>query len=223
VACRCRKASCTSSRRRSGSRSYRDRSPTSRAATSIRCPSGACTDFGFHCPSVGHSGRRAPQDRELALAFSMQHAREMSRASLDTVSAPPKATFKDLALLPEEVRAEIVDGEIVEKAAPSFEHANTQLGLGSLIRVEFHGDRGGPRSGGWWILSEVDVELEAHDVYRPDLAGWKRESLPAQPVGRPVRVRPDWVCEVLSRSNAQNDLVKKFRGYHRAGVPHYWI
>ena len=153
----------------------------------------------------------------------MQHAREMSRASLDTVSAPPKATFKDLALLPEEVRAEIVDGEIVEKAAPSFEHANTQLGLGSLIRVEFHGDRGGPRSGGWWILSEVDVELEAHDVYRPDLAGWKRESLPAQPVGRPVRVRPDWVCEVLSRSNAQNDLVKKFRGYHRAGVPHYWI
>lgn len=28
---------------------------------------------------------------------------------------------------------------------------------------------------------------------------------------------------MLSPSNAQNDLVKKFRGYHRAGVPHYWI
>jgi Uma2 family endonuclease len=139
------------------------------------------------------------------------------------MSAPPKATFKDLALLPEEVRAEVIDGEIVEKAAPSFEHANTQLGLGSIVRVEFHGERGGLRSGGWWILSEVDVELETHAVYRPDLAGWRRESLPAQPVERPVRVRPDWVCEVLSRSNAQNDLVKKFRGYHRAGVSHYWI
>ncbi len=153
----------------------------------------------------------------------MQHAREMSHASLETMSAPPKATFKDLALLPEEIRAEVIDGEIIEKAAPSFEHANTQLGLGSIVRVEFHGERGGPRSGGWWILSEVDVELETHAVYRPDLAGWRRESLPAQPAERPVRVRPDWVCEVLSRSNAQNDLVKKFRGYHRAGVQHYWI
>jgi len=147
----------------------------------------------------------------------------MSRGNLKTVSAPPKSTFKDLALLPDEVRAEIIDGEIIEKAAPSAEHANTQLGLGAIIRVEFHGAGGGPRSGGWWILSEVDVELESHEVYRPDLAGWRRESMAELPAERPVRIRPDWVCEVLSTSNAQNDLVKKFRGYHRAGVPHYWI
>jgi Uma2 family endonuclease len=36
-------------------------------------------------------------------------------------------------------------------------------------------------------------------------------------------VRPDWVCEVLSESNAHDDLVKKMRGYHRAEVPHYWV
>ena len=36
-------------------------------------------------------------------------------------------------------------------------------------------------------------------------------------------VRPDWVCEVLSPSNASNDLGKKLNAYHRAGVPHYWI
>ena len=36
-------------------------------------------------------------------------------------------------------------------------------------------------------------------------------------------VRPDWVCEVLSPSNARNDLVAKFRVFHRCGVPYYWI
>jgi Uma2 family endonuclease len=36
-------------------------------------------------------------------------------------------------------------------------------------------------------------------------------------------VRPDWVAEIISPSNARNDLVKKRRIYHRYGVPHYWI
>jgi Uma2 family endonuclease len=38
----------------------------------------------------------------------------------------------------------------------------------------------------------------------------------------PVRVVPDWVCEVLS-SNRTNDLVKKKRLYHQHRVAHYWI
>ncbi|WP_437899309.1 Uma2 family endonuclease [Sorangium sp. So ce124] len=39
----------------------------------------------------------------------------------------------------------------------------------------------------------------------------------------PIRVRPDWVCEVLSPSNSRNDLFKKLRTYQRCKVPHYWI
>lgn len=35
-------------------------------------------------------------------------------------------------------------------------------------------------------------------------------------------VRPDWVCEILSK-NRRNDLVKKKRTYHRDQVNHYWI
>jgi Uma2 family endonuclease len=38
----------------------------------------------------------------------------------------------------------------------------------------------------------------------------------------PARVRPDWVCEILS-TNRRNDLIKKKRVYHRHEVPHYWI
>ncbi len=39
----------------------------------------------------------------------------------------------------------------------------------------------------------------------------------------PITVRPDWICEILSPSNAQNDLVKKMRTYRRCRVPHSWI
>ena len=36
-------------------------------------------------------------------------------------------------------------------------------------------------------------------------------------------MRPDWVCEVLSPSNAANDRVSKRRLYAAHGVPYYWI
>ncbi len=39
----------------------------------------------------------------------------------------------------------------------------------------------------------------------------------------PVRQRPDWVCEVVSPSNAKDDTIKKLRLYHRAAILHYWI
>lgn len=44
-----------------------------------------------------------------------------------------------------------------------------------------------------------------------------------RPSGRPVRVRPDWVCEILSPSTAHRDVGDKLHAYHRAGVGHYWV
>ena len=38
-----------------------------------------------------------------------------------------------------------------------------------------------------------------------------------------METRPDWVCEILSPSNASNDTVRKLRTLHRSGVPHYWL
>jgi Uma2 family endonuclease len=135
-----------------------------------------------------------------------------------------KAVAADLLGLPEELGAEIVDGEIVQKAAPDFEHGNAQLGLGAILRGPFQRRPGGPGGpGGWWLGSEVDIEFEVHEVYCPDLAGWRRDHCPQRPTGRPVRIRPDWVCEVLSRSTASRDQVKKLRTYLRCGVGHYWI
>jgi Uma2 family endonuclease len=141
------------------------------------------------------------------------------------VAASPirNATAADLAQLPSDAQAEIIGGAIIPKASPSAEHSDAQGGVIVHLRGPFHRRPGGDQPGGWWILPEVEIELDLHEVYRPDIAGWRRERTNARPHGRPVTIRPDWVCEVLSPSNASHDLVTKLRVYHRSQVAHYWI
>ncbi len=131
------------------------------------------------------------------------------------------ATIADLLALPEDAAAEIVAGELVEKAMPTFEHGDAQSEIASQIRGAF---RGPPRNGGsgWWIGTEVEVEYGA-EIFRDDVVGWRRQRVPQRRSGRPVRIRPDWVCEVLSPSNASTDTVRKLRTLHRFEVPHYWL
>ncbi len=137
------------------------------------------------------------------------------------------ATFEDLLELPDDVRAEILDGVIVEKAAPSFEHSLAQSLIDRTVGLHFHGrgsgGGGGDAPGGWWIVTECDIELEPHQVVRPDVVGWRRDRLAERPRGRPVRVRPDWICEIVSESNAANDTVHKFQVFERHQIPHYWL
>ncbi len=138
-------------------------------------------------------------------------------------SARRKATPREFWAIPAEERFhELVDGELLEKAAPSGEHGDAQGGVLVVVRSAYQRPpgRGGP--GGWWTLPEVEVRLES-DIVRPDVAGWRRERAPARPIGTPIELRPDWICEVVSETNATNDTVKKLRLYHRVGIPHYWL
>ena len=133
------------------------------------------------------------------------------------------ATLDDLLAIPEKDRFhEIIGGELVRKAAPSFRHGASQGGLVSRLRRPYHRRPGGRFPGGWWFATETEVRFEDHEIYRPDVAGWRRERLPEMPTEFPVGLRPDWVCEILSPSNTQNDVVRKMRTYQRCGVPHYW-
>jgi Uma2 family endonuclease len=133
------------------------------------------------------------------------------------------ATYEDLLSLPEDVRAEIVGGEITSMPAPAPRHQRAQRTLGSLIGRPFDDDHGRGGPGGWWILPDVDVSFSAQHVYRPDLSGWRRERLPRPWDARPIDVVPDWICEVISPSNTAHDRVRKRRIYARFGVRHYWL
>ena len=57
----------------------------------------------------------------------------------------------------------------------------------------------------------------------PDIAGWRRERLPAVPDEPYLTLAPDWVCEVLSASTERIDRGPKLRIYAREGVAHAWL
>jgi len=119
---------------------------------------------------------------------------------------------------------ELIAGELIPKAMPSGEHGNAQAGVVGAVQPSFQrkpGGGGGP--GGWWIATEVEILLETGDVVRPDIVGWRRERSPDRPTGMPVTLRPDWICEVISPSNASNDTIDKLRLYDRVGISYYWI
>jgi Uma2 family endonuclease len=119
----------------------------------------------------------------------------------------PRTQLATAADLLEDGRAEVIHGVIVQKASPSAEHGASQLAFGATISRRFQRSPGGRWPGG----------------YLHDVVGWRRDRVPARPTGRPVRIKPDWACELLSPSNAKRDLVDKFSVLHRNAVPHYWI
>ena len=138
------------------------------------------------------------------------------------VTARRLATWEDLLATPEDGRKyEIIAGAL--EALPSLlpGHRLVQGVLVSELVAPFQRGRGGP--GGWWILIEPDVYLGANDIVSPDLVGWRRERAPQFPETRPIRVVPDWICEVLSPSNERRDRIHKADLYLTAGVPFYWI
>lgn len=142
-----------------------------------------------------------------------------------TVARKPErgATTADLLAIPEHERFhELIAGELVPKAAPSAEHGTAQRKLGELVGPFDH--RPGSRwPGGWWLMTEVEVEFETSETYRPDVVGWRRDRVAERPRGNPVRSRPDWIAEILSPTNSGMDRVTKLNAYHRFAVPHYWI
>jgi Uma2 family endonuclease len=84
----------------------------------------------------------------------------------------------------------------------------------------FSRGRGGP--GGWRIVVEPELHLGRHVVV-PDLAGWRRERLPALPSEPYFTLPPDWVCEVLSPSTTRFDRVRKLPIYAEHAVGYAWL
>lgn len=135
------------------------------------------------------------------------------------------ATFADLLGIPEERRRhEILDGELTEKALPRGEHAGTQYSVAFALGRFRRRKDGSSRPGGWWFATEPTVQLSRHEILQPDLAGWRRERMESPPSGYPIKLRPDWVCEIMSDGDARRrDGLQKRRIYADHDVPHYWL
>ena len=134
--------------------------------------------------------------------------------------AQRRATYDDLVAVPEHLVAEIIHGTLVTSPRPAPAHALAASSLGMGLGSPFHHGRGGP--GGWWILDEPELHL-GPDVLVPDMAGWRRERMPALPTTAYFELAPDWLCEVLSPSTEARDRTDKLEIYGRSGVPWVWF
>ena len=131
------------------------------------------------------------------------------------------ATYEDLRKIPESQIGELIDGELYTSPRPSAKHAVATTRLISTIEGPFSSGKGGG-PGGWWILVEPELHLD-RNVYVPDLAGWKKGRMPEIPDVDHFEMVPDWICEVLSPSNARLDRTKKVPKYAEVGVNYLWL
>jgi Uma2 family endonuclease len=131
-----------------------------------------------------------------------------------------RATYADIEAAPEGMIAEIIDGELVMQPRPATRHNGAATNLIMTLGPPFQRGRGGP--GGWLFLFENEVKF-GDDLLVPDVAGWRTERLVDLPETNWISVRPDFVCEVLSRSTEKRDRTAKRRIYAEFGVPYYWL
>jgi len=147
-----------------------------------------------------------------------------SRAIVAIVSnAKRRATYEDLAKVPDHMVAEIIDGELLTTPRPAVRQALAASMLGADLIGAFGGPPPGSAApGGWWLLFEPELHLGG-DVIVPDFAGWRRERVPVLPDVVGVELAPDWVCEVVSPSTGAIDRGQKMGVYAREAVSHLWI
>ena len=130
------------------------------------------------------------------------------------------ATYRDVLDAPPHMVAEVLAGTLHTQPRPASRHARAGSVLGMEVGNPFDRGRGGP--GGWWIVFEPELHLGA-DIVVPDLAGWRRTTMPDYPDAAYFETAPDWACEVLSPSTRRIDRNEKRAVYAREGVSHLWF
>jgi Uma2 family endonuclease len=138
-------------------------------------------------------------------------------------AAPKFATYDDLLAVPDHLVAQLVDGELTVQPRPASPHAQAMSTLGEELGPPFKRGKGGP--GGWIILDEPELHLGANEqqILVPDLAGWRRTTMPELPHTAFFTQAPDWICEGLSPSTAKFDRGRKMELYAEAGVGYVWL
>lgn len=127
-------------------------------------------------------------------------------------------TIEDYYDLPEERRAELIDGVLYDMSSPTFVHqqiaGEIYLQISNFIR----------RNKGQClpVISPIDVRLDCDDrtMVQPDmLILCDRDKI--QKWG--IMGAPDFILEILSPSTKRKDCIKKLDKYMEAGVREYWI
>ncbi len=138
------------------------------------------------------------------------------------IAGPPdrSAMWEDIVNLPEHFHAEIVSNRVHYRMGSRGGHGHAVGALNGLL----HPARSGAaRGAAWWLLADASLFIGHGSWVAPDITGLRKAHCPEIPTEFPMQLVPDWVCEVLSPSNAHYDRGDKAEAYAKAGVPWFWI
>ena len=128
-------------------------------------------------------------------------------------------TIADIEALPEDERAELIDGQIYYMSAPLRVHQSIIVEILFAIKSHIRSHNGScevyPSPFGVYLNGE-----EGQDLLEPDLLVVCNPDILHQ---KGCMGAPDWVMEVVSPSTESRDYGIKLFKYRSAGVKEYWI
>ncbi len=128
-----------------------------------------------------------------------------------------KLTVKDYMETPDDVRCQLIDGELVLAPSPTTRHQSVVFNLAVALRGFVR-----QQGLGSVMLAPLDVFLTANDVYQPDIFFISNERRGIRTAAN-IQGAPDLVVEILSPSTERHDRGRKQEIYGRLGVREYWI
>lgn len=115
---------------------------------------------------------------------------------------------------------ELLHGRVVMTPPAGHPHGTIDGALSRVLGSFIH-----ERRLGTYLGSSQGFELPSGDTVEPDFAFVVAErwnAIPPPPTGRFLRIVPDLVVEILSRSTATRDRGEKRDIYEQNGVREYW-
>lgn len=127
-------------------------------------------------------------------------------------------TEADYYNLPEDIRAELIDGQLFNMAAPSRIHqkisSELHVTIGQYIRSK------GGSCDVYAAPFAVKLFEDRETIVEPDISIiCDRSKL----TDKGCTGSPDWVIEIVSPGNSSHDYIRKLNLYADAGVREYWI
>jgi len=127
-------------------------------------------------------------------------------------------TVEDFYKIPEEIHAELINGELVYMASPSRIHQKILVELITLINHYIKSKKGDCEV----YAAPFDVQLwdNKDTIVEPDICIIcdKKKLNKHGCLGA-----PDWIIEIVSPSNPVHDYIDKLSFYTKASVREYWI
>lgn len=130
-----------------------------------------------------------------------------------------KYTEDDYYNLPEDARAELIDGQFYDMSAPSRVHQEISAELLTTIRQYIKSKNGSCKA----YAAPFAVKPFKDDtttIVEPDISViCDHDKL----TDRGCTGAPDWIIEITSPGNPEHDYIYKLQLYAAAGVREYWI